>query len=170
MYLVLKKFNEKANELAKFIVAFAFGSMTLLIFLQVIFRYVVKESLSWSEELATYLFIWLTFLGASIATREKTHINVSEIIDNIRSDKIRRYFMLFANLLSMFFLAVLIRYGTHIATQILALKQISSSMPFLYIGLVYFAVPIGSILMFTNLIEINIELWNENDRMKGGHN
>ena len=35
--------------------------MTLLIFVQVIMRYVLQSSLSWSEELARYLFVWMAY-------------------------------------------------------------------------------------------------------------
>lgn len=169
MYTLLKRINKTANKVAKFIVSFSFGSMTVLIFMQVIFRYVFKESLSWSEELARYLFIWLTFIGASIATREKTHINVAMFIDNIKSAKTKKIFVIFANLLSMAFLGVLTYYGFSIATQILQFKQVSSSMPFLYVGIVYFAVPLGSLLMFLNLIEINLAVIKGEDALEGGH-
>lgn len=169
MYIFLKKINKTANQLAKFIVSFSFGAMTILIFMQVIFRYVFKESLSWSEELARYLFIWLTFIGASIATREKTHINVATFVSSIKSDKIKKIFLILANLLSMFFVGVLTLYGFNIASKILQLKQVSASMPFLYVGIVYFAVPIASLIMFSNLLEINIGILKGEQNSEGGH-
>jgi len=169
MYKFLKNVNIYADKIAKFIVSLSFGMMTLLIFLQVIFRYIFKESLSWSEELSTYFFIWLTFIGASIATREKTHINVATFVSSIKSPVIKKAFMIFANLLSMCFLIALIVYGFNIATQILNFKQVSASMPFLYIGIVYFAVPLGSLIMFTNLLEINIAILKDEEKIEGGH-
>jgi TRAP-type transport system small permease protein len=44
--------------------------------LQVIFRYVFENSLSWSSELATYMFAWLTLIGLAIAQRDHAHIEV----------------------------------------------------------------------------------------------
>jgi TRAP-type C4-dicarboxylate transport system permease small subunit len=171
MYTILKRINKIADKFAKFIVSLSFGTMTLLIFMQVIFRYVFKESLSWSEELARYLFIWLTFIGASIATREKSHINVAMFVNNLKSPKMKKTFIVLANLLSMFFLGVLVYYGFNIASQILKFKQVSASMPFLYVGFVYFAVPIGSLIMFLNLIEINLAvLKDEDEEDEGGLN
>ncbi len=169
MYIILKKINNTANQLAKFIVSFSFGTMTVLIFMQVIFRYVFKESLSWSEELARYMFIWLTFIGASIATREKTHINVATFVSNIKSYKTKKIFIIFANTLSMFFVGVLTFYGFNIASKVLQLKQVSASMPFLYVGIVYFAIPIGSLIMFLNLLEINIGIFKGEENIEGGH-
>lgn len=45
-------------------------------FAAVIFRYVLNDSLVWSEELARYLFIWIVFLGGAIGVRERSHIAV----------------------------------------------------------------------------------------------
>lgn len=44
--------------------------------LQIIFRFLLNSSLVWSEELMRYLFVWLSFITASIAVREHKHISV----------------------------------------------------------------------------------------------
>ena len=55
--------------------AFRWGSMFLVLSIAVIvsasvfFRYVLNDSLSWSEELAKYAMLWLVFLGSPIALR-----------------------------------------------------------------------------------------------------
>jgi len=41
--------------------------MTLIVVLQVFCRYVLNHSLFWSEELARFLLVWLSFLGATVA-------------------------------------------------------------------------------------------------------
>lgn len=168
MFQALKNFNRWTNEGVKFVMIFSLIVMTILVFLQVVFRYAIKASLSWSEELARYFFIWLTFIGASYAARERSHICVGELVERIRHAGLRKFIILLANLLSIAFLVVLIRYGIPIAQRILELKQISPSMPFLYIGLVYIAIPLGSLLMLLNMIEITIDTWI-NGQKGGGH-
>ena len=44
--------------------------------LQIIFRYVLSYPLSWSSELSTYMFAWLTLIGMAVAQREHAHIEV----------------------------------------------------------------------------------------------
>jgi len=46
------------------------------VLLQVLFRYVLSDPLSWSSEVATYMFAWLTLIGIAIAQRDRAHIEV----------------------------------------------------------------------------------------------
>jgi TRAP-type C4-dicarboxylate transport system permease small subunit len=54
--------------------------MVATILLQVFYRFVLGDPLSWSEELARYVFVWITFLGAAVAYRHGTHIVVDTIV------------------------------------------------------------------------------------------
>ena len=46
------------------------------VLLAVLFRYVLSNPLSWSSEVATYMFAWLTLIGMAIAQRDHAHIEV----------------------------------------------------------------------------------------------
>jgi len=46
---------------------------------QVIMRYIFSSSISWSEELSRYFFIWFTFLGISFAVKNNSHIRIDII-------------------------------------------------------------------------------------------
>lgn len=50
--------------------------MTVMIFMQVVYRYVLADSLSWSEELARYMFIWSVAMGSALALKTRSHIGV----------------------------------------------------------------------------------------------
>lgn len=126
--------------------------MTLLIFFQVIFRYALNESLSWSEELARYFFIWVTFLGASVAFFEKTHINVDLFVNYVKNVRVRATLFIIGDLLSICFLGMLVVEGFTVASRVFDLGQVSASMDFLPIGLVYLAVPLGCLFMSLNIL------------------
>ncbi|WP_129600641.1 TRAP transporter small permease [Anaerophilus nitritogenes] len=60
-----------------------FMAMVGVICFQVIMRYVFNNSLSWSEELGKFLFVWLSWLGISIGHRRKEHIKITLLIDKL---------------------------------------------------------------------------------------
>ena len=53
--------------------------MTLAIFLQVIFRYLLNAPLAWTEEIAVFMFIWMTFLAGYVGARRGKHIGVDAL-------------------------------------------------------------------------------------------
>ena len=54
--------------------------MTVLVFLQVVMRYVFSAPMSWSDEIAVYAMLWSVYLSASWAVRERAHIRVMNLI------------------------------------------------------------------------------------------
>lgn len=51
-----------------------------VVFTQVFSRYVIRASVPWTEEVARYLLIYLTFVGAAVAVREHTHLRVDFLV------------------------------------------------------------------------------------------
>ena len=60
-----------------------FGAILVIILLAVFFRYVVNQSLFWSDEVVRYLFVWFTLLGASLVLRDRRHIRVEYFVDRM---------------------------------------------------------------------------------------
>jgi len=52
------------------------AAIIIIVLLAVFFRYVLADPLSWSSEVATYLFAWLTLLGIAIAQRDHAHVDL----------------------------------------------------------------------------------------------
>jgi TRAP-type C4-dicarboxylate transport system permease small subunit len=53
----------------------------VVIFVQVICRYVLQVALPWTEEFARFAFIWLIFLANAMAERQKEHFRVSYFVE-----------------------------------------------------------------------------------------
>lgn len=61
------------------VLALILGAMTLLVFTSVVLRYVFNNPVTWSEELASLLFAWLTFVGAYVGFRTRSHIRIDTL-------------------------------------------------------------------------------------------
>lgn len=149
---LLRAVNAFFNKYLSVLITLAFGLMTILIFGQVVCRYVLHNPLSWSEELARYLFIWLTFCGASVAFYEGTHIRVSYFVERIGSQKLQAAIFALADVLCLWLLWIFVKDGFVVASRVMSLGQMSSSMGFLPVGVVYLAVPVGSLFMALNVL------------------
>lgn len=73
-------FIDKIEELSLIIM---YSLMVIVIFIQVIMRYVFNNSLSWSEELGKFLFVWLSWVGVSIGAKRGEHIKITMLIDKL---------------------------------------------------------------------------------------
>lgn len=57
------------ENIEEFLLVIALAAMTIIMGIQVFSRYVLGMSLSWSEELTRYIFIWAGFLSVSYCTK-----------------------------------------------------------------------------------------------------
>ncbi len=89
-------------------------TMAGVVAVQVFFRYVLNQSLFWSEELARFLLVWLTFLGASVAYHRKANPGIDVLYARMRPT-FRRATALLIHLVSIGLFAVMIFYGWRFA-------------------------------------------------------
>lgn len=82
---ILSQFTNIYNNLEEYLLIISLVCNVLLVFLQVIMRTVFKNSLTWSEELSRYIFIWQIWLGASTALKYNEHIRVTLIYSFMKS-------------------------------------------------------------------------------------
>ena len=68
------------DRLLKYLLTFLVGLLTVSVFLQVLIRFVFKYPLPWTEEVSRIAFVYAIFVGATIAVREKAHLNVDFIL------------------------------------------------------------------------------------------
>jgi len=54
-----------------------------LVLVSVFCRYVLNQSLSWSDEVVRYLFVWFTLFGAAVTLREREHIRVEYFVEKL---------------------------------------------------------------------------------------
>ena len=122
--------------------------ISLVVFLQVLFRYLLRQPLFWSEELPRYLLIWMTFLAAALAQKHDAHINISLALSRF-PERARRAVRIFAHLVVLGFLGVLVYSGALVTNITAHHRSTALQIP---MGLVYAALPVGATLMALYLL------------------
>jgi len=117
-------------------------------FMQVVFRFVIKNPLAWTEELSRYCLIWLTFLGAAYAMSKKAHIMV-EFFINLFPPVGRKIIISLAAIINLVFFYILIFYGLQLVQS--SMSQLSPVLR-IPMGVIYLAIPIGGFFLAVNLI------------------
>lgn len=121
----------------------SFLIMVALTCWQVFTRYVLKNPSTWSEELVSYLFAWMSLLGASIVTSESGHMNIPVLVDRM-NPQTRSYMRILHELIALLFsLAILVYGGWQIRR--LAMGQMTSSLG-VPVGIFYFVMPLCGVL------------------------
>ncbi|NKC30625.1 TRAP transporter small permease [Falsiroseomonas selenitidurans] len=82
-----------------------FWGLAGIVFLQFFSRYVLNDSIAWTEEIARYLLMALAFSGSAMAARRGSHIAV-EFLPNMLPAAARRWMFLLAGLLAVAFYAI----------------------------------------------------------------
>ena len=76
----MTRWIERCCRAIEAVIAFFLAVMVVLVFGNVVLRYVFNSGIATSEELSRWLMVWLTFLGAIVALREHAHLGVDTLV------------------------------------------------------------------------------------------
>lgn len=124
-------------------------SMTVIVTLQIVTRYVFFYSLPWSEELSRYLFAWIIFVGACIGVKENNQIAI-DLIDTFLKGGLRKPMAIIQWLLQMAAASTML----YASIDFLLLGGVGQRSPAMHIPmyLVYVCIPTGFALMLMELV------------------
>lgn len=131
--------------------------MLVLGFLQVFSRYVIESPIPWSEALLTYMFVWFSFIGTSLAVAEGAHFCV-EIIFIRFPARMRYYVELVIYALIMLIACLMVYKGMVLVwanrTQLMTILPFTMSWP-------YLALPVSGALIFTHSLSHALRVLNK---------
>ena len=107
---MLSRLGNGYFKLIEFLLVACLAAMGLMVFGNVVLRYLFNSGITVSEELSRFLFIWLTFLGAITGVREGTHLGVDSVVKSMPNPA--RAICLVASELLMLLCCVLFFWGT----------------------------------------------------------
>ena len=141
----------KKNMLVEeIVIAVLLCVMVLMVCTQVLSRYVLHKSLSHTEELVRYMFVWMTFLGISAAAFRGRHLSVT-----LAGYIIPKNYLVLTKKISavcaLLFVALVIYYGSRIVFLQLTTHQTTAAMgmPMWIIGL---SVPVCALVLLLRII------------------
>ncbi|MCG8334239.1 MAG: TRAP transporter small permease [Proteobacteria bacterium] len=122
---------------------FTLGGVIVLLSAQVVIRHIMGGALPWSGEIATWLFSWTTFIGATLVFMEKKHIVIDFLVSSF-PPKLAAFLNVIHQLLILSLLIILLVKGVEVARLYSnqTATSISLSTSFLFVAL-----PISSALM-----------------------
>jgi TRAP-type C4-dicarboxylate transport system permease small subunit len=129
--------------------------MVVCILLQVLLRGFLNLGLSWTEEMARYTMIWLTYIGAIVSLKQGSHIAINILVRKL-SPTWQKYVNLLSNLLMLFFLLVLVRVGIKLAFSRIIINQLTPGLQ-ISTSYVYSALPISVGIMVMVLIGLIVK-------------
>src|SRR5256884_7709862 len=99
--------------------AFAlFWSLAFIVFLQFFPRYILNDSLSWTEEIARYGLMSLAFIGGAVGTRKKSHLAVELLSNLIKPGPLRSALLALVDFVTLGFMALLAYFSVTIIERI----------------------------------------------------
>lgn len=124
--------------------------------LQVLFRFLLHAPLAWSEEFIRYAFVWITFLGASLAVRENAHASITLIV-KVMPKVVQVTLNILSNLLCIAFSIIIIKEGIDVITMQLQTNQLSAALE-IPVAYIFLSIPVGAAAMtvyyFKNIVNV----------------
>lgn len=140
---MLRALSDGVNGIAKVAVATCMVAMVGAIFVQVAFRFLLGDALTWAEEVARFSFVWLVFVGASCALHGHAHLGITTLLRLTRG-RARAIAKIVACLCVVALLVILLQYGYRLSVR--TMRQTSPALG-LTMGYVYAAIPISAAVM-----------------------
>lgn len=145
----MKKLVAILDHLLTSLTVIAMTGIVVSVFINVVLRYAFNSGLTWSSELATYLFVWVIFLGAILAAKDDIHIKV-DLLTNRLSKGWQKVFLVISNVLILIALGMLVDGGSKIVLSTHGSISPSLGIPLSLVNasLVVFAIATGLILIY----------------------
>lgn len=157
--------NYYVGLVARNIAGVLLAAMLLMILMQVFFRYVMNDSLTWTEELSKYAMVWVTCLVAPWAYRENLNVSIEMFADAL-PDLLKRLTEVLITLLVMLISVMFFIYSITFWQSGLTIT--ASSVP-LHLAVFYSCVPfMFAALFFIGLERLILQILPENAELKDG--
>jgi TRAP-type C4-dicarboxylate transport system permease small subunit len=138
--------KKRIDSYLGYVLIFLFAAMAVDVLWGVVTRYLMKSQADWTEELARYLLIWLSILGAAYASGQRMHLAIDLLMPKLNINGRRKLFILINAIILVFAVTVMIVGGLRLMYITAVLGQDSAALR-IPMALVYSVLPLSGILV-----------------------
>jgi TRAP-type C4-dicarboxylate transport system permease small subunit len=149
----MERFADAFCRLLTTLIAVMLAVLVIMVFSNVVLRYAFNSSITVTEELGRWLFVWITFIGAAVALRERSHLGTDALVSRL-SPRGKKICIALGHLIMLYVCWLVLRGSVEQARinwDVLAPSS-QLSMATLYMAGVVFAVLAGLMLL--------LDLWS----------
>ena len=143
MFKIIKKLLDRSLELLVMVVVVV---LVVDVLWQVFTRFILKNPSTWTEELAVFMLIWVSLLGAAVALGRGAHLGIDYFVGKLpmKQRLVTEVFVFLC--IALFSFTVMILGGIELVIETLRLNQISPAIN-IKVGYVYLAIPISGFFL-----------------------
>lgn len=125
-----KKKRPWYDNIERSIIIVLFILMTIILFTNVVTRYIFHFTFSWAEQAARFMFVWMTFAGVSLAGMTKSHLQVT-VVNMVLGEKRAQYVFWFGDIVVVIFSLFLSYKISTVMMRVMATGQVFPAIPWL---------------------------------------
>ena len=147
------------SKIEKLVACVCVSIMAVLVFVNVIARYVFGNSLAVSDEMATYLFVLMSFMGTAVAARRKAHLGLSIVTDHV-SPRARLIISVVMYAISALFCLLIVIFGIQMVISQYQMGQETATMQ--WPEWIYGSfVPVGAAFAMMAFLQTMVQMYKE---------
>ena len=153
---MLAKLKTGLDKSLEFITATAMAVLVVDVTWQVITRFILNDPSSWTEEVATYLMIWVGLLGSAVALNRRAHLGIDYFVGMLSPERRLVTELIVYACIAGFSLSALMLGGYELVSETFQMGQTAPATG-IKLGYVYIAVPVSGFFLGIYSIEFFFE-------------
>lgn len=150
-------FGKALETFEKLLITIGFAVATLLLFANVVLRYLFHTGLPWVLEAVQYLFAWVVLVGAAYGFHVGAHLGIDLLVQKF-SPRNQRLFALFGLAVCLAFAGIVFYYSVIYTIKVYQWGDLSLDLEIPQ-WIPYLAIPVGLGLMIFHLLQLGWDIW-----------
>lgn len=151
---ILRKLDRIVTHMEEWTLFLIVMTALISLFANVILRYGFNYTLAWSEELVRIVIIYSTFIGASVAVRQRAMIRIDAIVQIF--PRLKPGLTVYSNILMLVFACMMVFYGYKMAHLQFMTQQKTIIMQ-IPLVIIYTIMPVMGVMVFIRTVQVMIQ-------------